>query len=192
VEKCSDRQCTMGVKVSAKGAIPQRSMGFPMLAEVPIIVSDRPLSQVAIELIEQGRSRFRTVDCFDFVPSNYDLSWRVLDALPRGRFCEWGSGFGIVTGMAEILGFDARGIEINPKLADASRQLFVDLGLTSRIQTGDYLANRHEADVYFVYCWPGMLAATEECFLAVAPAGAKLLICHGQSDIRCKVRCGKV
>jgi hypothetical protein len=62
--------------------------------------------------------------------------------------------------MAEILGFDARGIEINPKLADASRQLFVDLGLTSRIQTGDYLANRHEADVYFVYCWPGMMAAT--------------------------------
>jgi hypothetical protein len=161
-----------------------------MLVEVPLILSDRPLSQGAIELIEQGRSRFQTVDCFDFVPSNYDLSWRVLDALPRGRFCEWGSGFGIVTGLAEILGFEAQGIEIHPRLADASRQLLGDLGLSSRIQTGDYLACRREADVYFVYCWPGMMAATEECFLAVAPAGAKLLICHGQSDIRGKVRRG--
>ncbi len=160
-----------------------------MLVEIPLTPSDRPLSQLAVELIAQGRSRFRTVDCFDFVPCDYALAWRVLDSVPRGRFCEWGSGFGIVTGLAEILGFEALGLEIHPALADASRQLLADVGLTSRIQTGDYFADQFAADSYFVYCWPGLMTATEERFLAIAPAEARLLICHGQDDIRCKVRC---
>lgn len=158
-----------------------------MLVEVPTKLSDRSLSPQAVALIEQGRARFRTVDCFDFVPCNYELAWRVLDAVPRGRFCEWGSGFGIVTGLAELLGFEAQGVEIHPQLADASRRLLADLGLHARIETGDYLLDRFEAATYFVYCWPGVMGVTEERFLAVAAAGARLLICHGQDDIRCKV-----
>ena len=116
------------------------------------------------------------------------MVWRFLDSLPRGRFCEWGSGFGIATGLAELLGFDAYGIEIDEQLALASRQLLTDLGLSAQIENGDYLASQYKADVYFVYCWPGKFASTEAHFIRVAPSAAKLLICHGQSDIRCKVR----
>ncbi len=159
-----------------------------MLVEGRLSLSTRPMTKAARELVEAGRSRFETVDFFHFVPSDYDLVWRSLDALPRGRFCEWGSGFGIATGLAELLGFDARGIEIDDQLADASRQLFLDLGLSSQIETGDYLSSQYEADVYIVYCWPSKFMATEAQFECVAPNDAKLLIYHGQSDIRCKVR----
>lgn len=158
------------------------------LVEEPFSLSDRPLSPVAEEFIADGRSRFKSVYCFDFVPSDYELAWRVLDAQSRGRFCEWGSGFGIVTGLAEMLGFDAVGMELDASLVQASRKLLSDHGLSARIETADYFGTSKTADVYFVYCWPGKTQATEAQFEATSPPGARLLICHGQSDIRCKLR----
>ena len=159
-----------------------------MLSEQTIVLSDTPLSERATAFVEAGRSRFSAVDCFDFVPSDYGQVWRVLDSLPRGRFCEWGSGHGIVTGLAEMLGFDACGIELDAALAAASRELLADFGLSARIETGDYFLSECRADVYFVYCWPGKTAATETRFKTISPPQARLLICHGQSDIRSKVR----
>jgi hypothetical protein len=159
-----------------------------LLEERSLMLSQRPLSPRAMAFVDEGRSRFNTVDCFHFVPSDYDTAWRSLDALPRGRFCEWGSGYGIVTGLAEMLGFEAQGIEINAELASASRRLLSDFGLSAHIETGDYFGCHFEADVYFVYCWPGKIALTESRFCTVAPAPARLLICYGQNDIRCKAR----
>ncbi len=66
-----------------------------MLIEKPLAFSTKPISRATTQLIEEGRSRFETVHCFHFVPSNYEMVWRALDTLPRGRCCEWGSGFGI-------------------------------------------------------------------------------------------------
>ena len=53
-----------------------------------------------------------------FVPADYE---RVLEALVahRGtglRFLEWGSATGVITIMAELLGFDAYGVELDPAL----------------------------------------------------------------------------
>jgi hypothetical protein len=159
-----------------------------MLVELPISPGDKPLSPAAAELIEKGRSRFKSVDCFDFVPSDYETVWRVLAGMPRGRFCEWGSGWGIITGLAELLGFQAFGIEFDSNLAAASRKLLSESGLTCQILTGDYLVVPSEADIYYVYCWPGRIAEAEEHFERTAPFAAKLLIASGQSDIRCHVR----
>jgi hypothetical protein len=159
-----------------------------MLVEQPVVRSDRPLTPVAEDFVAAGRARFEQVACFDFVPSSYELAWATLDALPRGRFCEWGSGMGVVTGLAEMLGFAALGIEIDAGLADLSRRLLADWSLSSHIETGDYLTIDTQADVYFVYCWPSRIKATEARFEQIAPAAARLLICYGQSDIRLKVR----
>ena len=159
-----------------------------MLVESPVSSRDEPLSAIAAEFIAAGRARFQSIDCFDFVPSDYEHVWRILGGLRRGRFCEWGSGWGIVTGLAEMLGFQACGIEIDPQLASASRQLLAEFGLSSPILTVDYLTTPFAADVYFVYCWPGKVVSTEEHFERIAPRGAKLLIAYGQSDIRCKIR----
>src|SRR4051794_5489754 len=57
-----------------------------------------------------------------FVPSDYAGAYRVLravattDLAPGERFCEWGSGFGVVTCLAAMVGFDACGIEIEAEL----------------------------------------------------------------------------
>ena len=163
-------------------------MVLRMLQEISLSLSDRPLSKAAADFLTEGRARFQSVYCFDFVPSDYEHVWRVLDALPRGRCCEWGSGFGIVTGLAELLGFKACGIEFDEKLVAASRQLLADFELRSSILQGDYLLTRCEAETYFVYCWPSRIVEAEEYFERTAPPGGKLLVCHGQSDIRCLVR----
>jgi hypothetical protein len=158
-----------------------------LLKEIPLTLSDRPLSQAAADLIAEGRSRFKTVSCFDFVASNYELVWQVLDALPRGRFCEWGSGFGIITGLAQLLGFESSGIEIDENLAEASRKLLADFGISSRIYCGDYTIVDARAETYFVYCWPGKVNETREYFASIARPDDRLLICYGESDVRCQV-----
>ena len=159
-----------------------------MLVEQPLLPREEPLTPIAAEFIAAGQARFKSVDCFDFVPSDYELVWKILAGLPRGRFCEWGSGWGIVTGLAEMLGFQACGIEVDAALAAASRKLLAEFGLSSPILTGDYLSIPCEADIYYVYCWPGKFVPTEEQFERIAPLAARLLIACGQSDIRCRVR----
>ena len=156
------------------------------LVEVDLQGTGRELSAPARRLIEQGRARFKSVYVFEFVPSNYEMLWDKLDALPRGRFCEYGSGWGIATGLAEILGFEAMGIEFSAELVDASRKLLAENGLRSRIEQGDYLERVDQADVYFTYAWPSQMASIERKFAEMAKPESKFLYCHGQNDIRCK------
>jgi hypothetical protein len=159
-----------------------------MLVQLPLPLSDQPLSERAAQFITEGQKRFSSLWVFDFVPSDYAFVWRMLTALPPGRFCEWGSGFGIITGLAEMLGHEACGLEIDPRLADAARQLLADFQLNAPIELGDYLLSDRPADVYFVYCWPGKIGETEKHFERIAPAGSKLLISYGENSFRCKTR----
>ena len=159
-----------------------------MLEEVQLTPVFGPMGKADAEFVIEGLRRSRTIDCFDFVPSNYNTVYSVLAALPPGgRFCEWGSGIGIVTGLAARLGFAACGIEIHAKMAAASRQLLADYGLSATIETGSYFEMERAADNYFTYCWPSKWQRVEEHFESVAPAHARLLMCHGAEDIRCKV-----
>ncbi|WP_146398790.1 class I SAM-dependent methyltransferase [Planctomycetes bacterium CA13] len=157
------------------------------LCEVDLEGTGRELTPLAQQFIEAGRASFKTVDEFGFVPSNYEMLWSKLDALPRGKFCELGSGFGIATGLAEILGFEAQGVEISPELVQASQTLLAKFGLLARIKCGDLLQWREQADVFFVYSWPGQVADIERMFAAIASPQTRLLICYGQDDMRCKM-----
>lgn len=158
-----------------------------MLTEIPVLTHDTPIPSAVEEFAAEALRRSKSIECFGFVTSNYEMVYRVLDALPRGTFCEWGSGMGINTAIAAMLGFEASGIELNQNLAAASRELLAEYGLHATVLTGDYLEIERSADYYFVYCWPGQMMNVEAHFLARAPASAKLLICHGAEDIRCKV-----
>ena len=158
------------------------------LVELPLNPFHGPLPRRSAEFIRQGLQRARSIDCFDFVPSDYAVVHGVLASLRRGRFEEWGSGIGIVTGLAEMLGFEAHGIELHPALADAARLLLGDFGLSATIETGDYFQIDRPADVYFTYCWPGRMVRTEQRFMDTAPNHARLLICHGAEDVRSKVK----
>lgn len=137
-------------------------------------------------MLAEGVRRARKIDCFDYIPSNAMMLYAHLNSLPRGRFCEWGSGMGLGLGIAAWLGFEAMGVELNPELAQASRDLLGEYQLKADVLTGSYYDTPCEADYYFVYCWPSQVRTVEPHFAAVAPAGAKLLICDGAEALRCK------
>lgn len=158
------------------------------LAEVDIGSGHQPLSQAAAGFIAAAREGMGSIDCFDFVPSNYELAWGALSALPPGRFCELGSGLGVAVGLAALLGYQASGIELDETLAEQSRQFLAEHQLAADILTGSYYERWVMADVYYVYSWPSQLTAVQERFLAASPPRSRLLICFGQDDIRCLMR----
>lgn len=155
------------------------------LKEVPLEAPGRPLGAAAAEFLRDGRARMKSVKCFDFVPSNYENAWRALSQLAGERFCEWGSGLGIVTGLAEMAGFVASGIEMDAELAEASRALLREHGLKAQILTGDFFELQVPADIVYVYGWPGQQARVEEHFCSHFAPDARLLVCYGQDDLRC-------
>jgi len=65
--------------------------------------------------------------------------------LPIGNlFCEWGCGFGIVTAMAGILGWDAVGIEAEEFLVEQARQFVRSENIPAEIWHGNFLPSRAE------------------------------------------------
>jgi hypothetical protein len=156
--------------------------------EVPLPTLETPMSERAIAFLDDGIRRMQQVDCFDFVPSNYKVAWSALAGLPRGRFCEWGSGLGIAVGLAEILGHDAIGIELDADLAEESRALLRAHGLSAIIETGSYFERVDSADYVYVYAWPSQRSRVLEYFLQIASDQSHLLFWEGQDDLRLRKR----
>lgn len=154
-----------------------------------------------------------------FVPSNFELAYRALAEIQAAnlatgrRFIEWGSGIGIVTCLASLVGFDAVGIEIEPKLVEMARTIareydiavqfacgsFVPDGIVPRVDWIDGVAwlttegrDGHEEleldpddfDVVFAYPWPGEEQVIFDLFADAAAVGALLLTYHGIDGVR--------
>lgn len=76
-----------------------------------------------------------------FVPAEYA---RILEALvplrsPGRRFLEWGSASGVITIMADLLGFDACGIELDASLVRMAEGLALRHGSSARFVAGSFL-----------------------------------------------------
>ena len=160
----------------------------PQLIEMPLYPMPGPIPETVATFIDEGLRRSKPIDCFDFVPCDYPTLYTALAAANRGRFCEWGSGMGIGIGLAEMLGFDSLGIEIDAAMATASRELLRDFGLSARVETGSYFELQRDADIYFSYCWPGQLARVEDRFASAAPESSQLWTYYSAGDIRGKVK----
>lgn len=130
-------------------------------------------------------------------------------ALPDGKlFCEWGCGFGVVTGMAAILGMEAIGIEAEEFLCQQARILLSKCNLQAEIWQGNFLPRgaRRLADdedplisltheiapayeqhdvslndfaLIYVYPWPGEEHFLKSVFLRYARNDALLLLYRG-------------
>ena len=80
-----------------------------------------------------------------FVPSDFVTVYHGLRAIVETNlasghsFCEWGSGFGVVTSLASMLEFDACGIEIERELVDAARKLADDFELFTEFIHGSFI-----------------------------------------------------
>jgi hypothetical protein len=185
-------------------------------AELPVEVK-RFIAE-AEERIDRFQSECRVPA---FVPCDYAAAFGVLRALSDGtlargrRFCEWGSGFGVVVGLAAMLDFEACGIEIEAGLVEEARKLaddfalpiefvqgsFVPPGAEDRVHTGgtyswlttesdyaydDLALEVSDLDVVFAYPWPDEEDVVCTLFEHYAGTGAVLATYHGSSEFRLK------
>lgn len=76
-----------------------------------------------------------------FVPAEYERVLQMLLPLraPGLRFLEWGSATGVITIMADLLGFEAYGIELDPYLVGVARQLAERHGSRARFAAGSFI-----------------------------------------------------
>ncbi|MEX2528055.1 MAG: hypothetical protein WEA09_10505 [Gemmatimonadota bacterium] len=76
-----------------------------------------------------------------FVNADYRVVLQALLPLRPfgGRFLEWGSGTGVITIMADLLGFDAHGIELDAQLVEVARTLAHRHGSKARFAVGSFL-----------------------------------------------------
>jgi hypothetical protein len=86
-----------------------------------------------------------------FLPSDAALVFAALNDMTRrdlapGRvFCEWGSGLGTATCLAALLGYEAYGIELEPELAELSREMARELDIPVEILCTSYIPEGYES-----------------------------------------------
>lgn len=81
-----------------------------------------------------------------FVAADYDV---VVDALVRHRrpglrFLEWGAATGVITILADLLGFEAYGIELDSDLVATARALATKFDSRARFAAGSFLPSGYE------------------------------------------------
>lgn len=87
----------------------------------------------------------RESDFHPFVPADYEvvraalLSLRGSLPMPVPRFLEWGSATGIIAIMADMMGFDACGIELDASLVATARAIAARHGSAARFVSGSFL-----------------------------------------------------
>lgn len=105
------------------------------------------------QLVAEGREIARAFDLdvrqknwHPFVAADYDVVLRQLVRLrrPGARFLECGCATGIITIMADLLGFDACGIEIDADLVVIARRLADKYESTARFAHGSFLPTGYE------------------------------------------------
>lgn len=114
---------------------------------------DEKLRHKLTELQEEGFEIWQKFDIdvrqdnfHPFVPGEYEKALQILlDA--RGdhlKFLEWGSATGVITIMADLVGFDAAGIELDGDLVVTARQLAAKYGSNARFVEGSFLPAGYE------------------------------------------------
>ncbi|MHC4407761.1 MAG: hypothetical protein ACYS0E_12195 [Planctomycetota bacterium] len=157
-----------------------------------------------------------------FIPSDPELVYAALfelrrsDLLTGSRFCEWGSGLGVIAGLAAMLDYDAHAIEIESDLVEAGEALCAEFDLDVEQVAGTFVPDAsqdlvagagdeldwlqpggadayelfgrdpEEFDLVFAYPWPGEEEVIEQLFDRHAGSGAVLLTFHGLEGLRAR------
>lgn len=97
---------------------------------------------------EEGRAYWHRFDAevrqdhwHPFVAADYDSVRTALESLraPGRRFLEWGSATGVITIVADLMGFDACGIELDASLVQVARDLAARAGSGARFAVGSFI-----------------------------------------------------
>jgi hypothetical protein len=195
------------------------------LVNVELAVSSDAIPPRVADLIADAHKRIAAFDeerpaaIPAFIASDFEQAYRALAAIQASRlaagnrFVEWGSGIGVVTCLAESVGFDAVGIEIEPTLVEMAESLAEEHEFAVEFACGSYIppgAEPHidhlasiawlttdgpdgyseldldpdDFDVVFAYPWPGEEQVVFDLFADCAAVGALLLTFHGQDGVR--------
>ena len=191
-------------------------------ADAPRSEADDALLARLAALGDEGAAIWRRFDrevrrheFHPFVPADYGLVLQALLALrgPGLRFLEWGSATGVITIMADLLGFEAYGIELDPELVEIARGLaerfgsgarfaagsFLPAGYAWRPRTGDGRTGTigagasgydelrhplHDFDLVYAYPWDGEEPMMHDLLRDRGRAGARLVLHGGTEGIR--------
>lgn len=84
-----------------------------------------------------------------FIPADQRAVYERLRGLrsEAHSFLELGAGMGIITILADLLGFDSYGIEIEPELVSASRALAAEFGSGATFVEGSFVPPGYRDDV---------------------------------------------
>lgn len=173
-------------------------------------------------LREEGRAIWNRFDSdvrqlrfHPFIPSDYERVLRALLALrgPGLRFLEWGSATGVVTIMADLLGFEAYGIELDPDLVDIARGLAERSNSDARFAVGSFLPDGYEwmsdtgdarlgtigrgasgypelgrcledFDLVFAFPWDGEMPIMHDLMRRRGGSGASFLLNHATEGVQ--------
>lgn len=172
-------------------------------------------------LHEEGRTIFerferdvRSAEFHPFKPANYDA---VVDALlpyvgECRTFLEWGSATGVIAIAADLIGFEAYGIEIDPSLVEVAEDLARRHGSGARFAAGSLLPDGYEwrsasgdprlgtietgesgyaklgmplteFDLVYGYPWSGEAAMMHDIMERCAADGARLMVNRGREGV---------
>jgi hypothetical protein len=95
------------------------------------------------EIWQRFELEVRQDEFHPFIPANYEGILAGLQTLrgPGLRFLEWGSATGVITILADLLGFEAYGIELDPRLVEVARSLARRHGSKARFEAGSLFPN---------------------------------------------------
>jgi hypothetical protein len=179
---------------------------------------DGELIQRIERLCAEGRAHFerfqrqvRDDQWHPYIPIDYAVALRALLAQrePGARFLEWGSATGVVTIMADLLGFEAYGIELDAELVEVARDLAGRYGSGARFAAGSFLPSGYlwsppggdqrmgtigegvpgytelglaldEFDVVYGYPWTGEAPMMHDLMARHGRPGARLLVPDGE------------
>src|ERR1019366_4876696 len=99
------------------------------------------VSAAGCTIFERFEAEVRDRRFHPFVAADYDAVLAALIA-QRGtglRFLEWGSASGVITIMADLLGYDACGIELDESLVQTARDLATRFHSGARFVAGSFL-----------------------------------------------------
>ncbi len=121
------------------------------LIDVPLQIHERRLPGDVAEFLEEANDRIkrfveeRQIRISGFVPSDFEPVFQALDSLVEENlasgdvFCEWGSGFGVVAMLAQLLEFQTYGIEIENSLVVGAQQLADEFDLPVDFVCGSFV-----------------------------------------------------
>lgn len=80
-----------------------------------------------------------------FVPSDYQAVYQCLNAISNShllcgnRFCEWGSGLGVVASLAAMIGYESYGVEKDTTLSDVAEEIRQARGISVTLVNGSFI-----------------------------------------------------